>query len=73
MSVGRGSREGLATTCIFKTTAKKVVFLVSKEKEQMVVFILLPIFWRQLMGWSSCAASQRFCLMALRNSNKKVT
>jgi len=34
---------------------------------------LLPRCWRQQIGWSYCAASQTFSLVAWRNTKKKVT
>jgi len=37
------------------------------------VSILPLIFWRQQISWSYCAASQRFGLLAWRNTKKKVT
>jgi len=38
-----------------------------------VVSTLVPRFWRQQIGWSYCAASWRFSLVAWRNLNKKVS
>jgi len=37
------------------------------------VSISPPIFWRQQIGWSYCAASRTFGLVAWPNSNKKVS
>jgi len=33
----------------------------------LVVSILPPRFWRQLIGWSYCATSWTLCLVAWRN------
>ena len=44
----------------------------SKYKSK-VVSILLAIFWWQQIGWSYCADSRRFGLVAWRNTKKKVT
>jgi len=37
---------------------------------KLVASILLPWCWRQQIGWSYCAASRTFSLMAWRKSEK---
>jgi len=48
------SKCRLATNMIFTTVVVSM----------MVVSILLAIFWRQQIGWSYCAGSRRFGLVA---------
>jgi len=43
------------------------------NKKEIGVSILLAIFWWQQIGWSYCAGSWSFGLVAWRNTKKKVT
>jgi len=44
--------------------------LLARGQIKKVVSILLPRFWQQLIGWSYCATSRRFSLVAWHNSKK---
>jgi len=63
-------------TALLKSTSNANRLKVEREKQEVkdkVVFLLLAIFPWQQIGWSCCAASRRFGLVAWRNTKKKVT
>jgi len=53
--------------------SKTIYFVQSVDNKVKVVSMLPPRCWRQQIGWSYCAASRTFSLVAWRNIKKRVT